>query len=97
MKVVALFFCIIAAARSQPTTDSQSQNGEEKASQITSGLYVTLRNVAFPDHQLSDTTEIDSRFLMLMPGKVLNYFDYFPGSEYTSFIQVSTQQIARCM
>lgn len=88
MKSALLILCILAVARSQ-TSDSQRQDGQDRASQITSGLYITLRNVAFPNHKLGDETAIESRFLMLMPGKVLNYFDYFPGKDYTNFIQVS--------
>lgn len=87
MKKAALILCFLAVARSQ-TSGSQQKDGEDRAFQITSGLYTTLRNVAFPNHKLSDNTAVESRFLMLMPGKVLNYFDYYPGREYTNFIQV---------
>lgn len=88
MKQFLLLLCLLAAAESQTSTESR-KDGEERASDITSGLYMTLRDIAFPNHKLSDPKPVDSRFLMLMPGKVLNYFDYYPGGDYTSFIQVS--------
>ena len=53
-------------------------------------LYDTIRAVAFPTPaQLANTNTMgDTRFILLMPGKILNFFDYFPGEEYTKFIQV---------
>lgn len=57
---------------------------------MTHNLYSTIRNVAFPSSpELIETeSNIDSRFVLMMPGKVLNYFDYHPGEAYTAFIQV---------
>ena len=57
---------------------------------MTHNLYSTIRNVAFPSSpELVETeSNIDSRFVLMMPGKVLNYFDYHPGEAYTAFIQV---------
>ena len=87
MKQFLLLLCLLAAAESQ-TSDEALKEGEEKVSDIVGGLYMTLRDIAFPNHKLSDSRPVESRFLMLMPGKVLNYFDYYPGGEYTGFIQV---------
>lgn len=70
------------------TTDGQRSDAQSKAADIASSLFVTLRNIAFSEHKLKDNTKVDSRFLLLMPGKVLNYFDYYPGDEYKNFIQV---------
>lgn len=96
MKWCLLLLVFLAVAKSQtPTSKSQGKVGEDKAFEVTSGLYTTLRNVAFPNHKLTDDTPVESRFLMLMPGKVLNYFDYYPGSEYTNFIKVS--ELHACM
>ena len=62
----------------------------ERASAVTSNLYSTLRNIAFPEPQGSGTSsQIDGRFLLMMPGKVLNYFDFYPGRGYTRFTQVN--------
>ncbi|KAL5492012.1 hypothetical protein EMCRGX_G017398 [Ephydatia muelleri] len=51
------------------------QSGLESVAKKLSQLYTTIRNVALPQ---SDTNS--QRLVMLMPGKVLNYYDYFPGA-----------------
>lgn len=82
MMKLLILFCLVALAKSQTTADQNAMN-------VATGLYTTLRNIAFPNHQLTDTKKhVESRFLMLVPGKVLNYYDYHPGTEYTNFIQV---------
>ena len=88
MKVAWLFLLSLALVHGQNTAD-QEKDATGRSLDIVSGLYITLRNIAFPDHPLSNDKGVENRFLLLMPGKVLNYFDYFPGSEYTKFIQVS--------
>lgn len=72
---------------------SDSSSGAQEATSVSqvpkhaNALYNTLRSIAFPQSpSLSQTT--DSRFILMVPGKVLNYFDYYPGGEYTKFIQV---------
>ncbi len=53
-------------------------------------LYATIRAIAFPKSPQLDeyATNVDTRFILMVPGKVLNYFDYHPGPDYTNFIQV---------
>ena len=93
LKQCVLLCCLIALANSQgPTSSQEGQEGQDKAFAVASRVYLTLRNIAFPEHKLSDNEDVGSRFLQLMPGKVLNYFDYYPGSQYTEFIQVSYAQ-----
>ena len=90
MKHWLVILCLLTAAFAQQTSTEQREDAQKKALDITAGLYITLRNVAFPGHDLEDESRnLDGRFLMLMPGKVLNYFDYYPGTDYTNFIQVS--------
>ena len=80
-KLLLLFFCLLFRV-------SRAAEDDIKASKLADGLYSTLRSIAFPEvHQMAG---VDGRFLLLMPGKVLNYFDYYPGTEYTNFIQVSS-------
>ena len=76
-------------------TDQQRTEATENARQTTAALYDLIRGIAFPQSPTLDTqaTNQNNRFILLMPGKVLNYFDYYPGREYTKFIQV--QLIAR--
>lgn len=58
------------------------QSGLESVAKKLSQLYTTIRNVALPQ---SDTNS--QRLVMLMPGKVLNYYDYFPGSAYEAAME----------
>ena len=53
-------------------------------------LYATIRAIAFPRSPELDEYEsnVDNRFVLMLPGKILNYFDYFPGPDYMKFIQV---------
>lgn len=71
-------------------TDQQRTEATENARQTTAALYDLIRGIAFPQSPTLDTqaTNQNNRFILLMPGKVLNYFDYYPGREYTKFIQV---------
>ena len=47
-----------------------------------SQLYSTIRNVALPQ---SDTNT--QRLVMLLPGKVQNYYDYYPGKAYEAAME----------
>ena len=48
------------------------------------GLYQTIRKVAFPASPdlRAGSTRADGRFILLMPGKILNFNDYYPGLKY---------------
>ena len=90
-----VYVCMLAVLTSLPhcqaeTTDEQRAQASESARKTTAALYDLLRGIAFPQSPALDTqaTNEDNRFILLMPGKVLNYFDYYPGKEYTKFIQV---------
>ena len=58
------------------------QSGLDSAAKKLSQLYTTIRNVALPQ---SDTNS--QRLVMLIPGKVLNYYDYFPGNAYEASLE----------
>ncbi len=88
LTVIIVAIAVFTTAQGQePTAQDQADAARRNAAGIANELYGTLRNIAFPAGNVP-ATEIENRFLMLMPGKVLNYFDYFPGKEYTKFIQV---------
>ena len=61
-----------------------------RAEQMAQNLYKTIRAIAFPisPELVESTTNVDTRFILMMPGKILNYFDYHPGPDYTKFVQV---------
>ena len=84
------FTCIaVAIVSGQESSQDQAYLAKQRTLDIANDLYGTLRNIAFPAGNAVSPGEIENRFLLLMPGKVLNYFDYFPGKEYTKFIQVN--------
>jgi len=99
MKTLVLFVaCALALASSDTADNTQDQQRDAQTAALdrTKGLYITLRNIAFPQDPLSNDRHLTSRFLLLMPGKVLNYFDYYPGKEYTTFIQVRWTKWKHC-
>ena len=89
--VVRLFVVVsvLAGFVSGQSSAEQAQAAKERAGSIANQLYGTLKNIAFPAGSTQKPGRIDNRFLLQMPGTVLNYFDYFPGKEYTKFVQVS--------
>lgn len=94
MKLITVFLTVYLClfSKGEDTSEQQTES-QNKAFEITSSLYTSLRNLVFPEHKLTSNAGggIQNRFLLLMPGKVLNYFDYFPGKDYVNFIQVSNQ------
>ena len=87
---VLLPICLLALARGQVSSSAdQEKSASDKAFDMTQGLYITIRNIAFPEAKISDDKKVGSRFLLIMPGKVLNYGDYFPGKDYINFVNVS--------
>ena len=93
METVAITWILVllaACAYCEGTTDQQRSEAEENGRKMTASLYNLLRGIAFPQSPALDAkaANVDNRFILLMPGKVLNYFDYYPGREYTRFIQV---------
>lgn len=87
---VALVACLAAHCNgADPSSSDQRSQAVSQAGQTTAALYDLIRSIAFPDAPvLNNEQNQDTRFILLMPGKVLNYFDYYPGREYTKFIQV---------
>ena len=83
LSLIGVTFC------ADTSTNDQVKDESSAAFQRTQQLYITLRNIAYPEKPLDPNTKIGSRFVLNMPGKVLNYFDYYPGLEYTKFLQVS--------
>ena len=65
----------IAAARNSRTT--------------LANLYTVLRDVALPPPSAEATGEepTEQRLVMLIPGKVPSYYDYFPGDAYEAYLE----------
>ena len=62
---------------------NDAKNAMDDATKTLSQLYKTIRNIALPQ---SDTNT-QQRLVMLMPGKVLNYYDYYPGKAYEAAME----------
>ena len=59
-----------------------AQKGLDDAAKKLSQLYSTIHSVAMPQSSTSA-----QRLVMLIPGKVLNYYDYYPGKAYESSLE----------
>ena len=62
-------------------SDDDREAAVKKSSGILADLYLLLRKIAFPQSPYS-TGDTHNRFIFMSPGKVLNYYDYYPGDEY---------------
>ena len=80
---VALVFSalVIQSSHAQNSAADQRKNAVDNSAKILGDLYITLRNLVFPKDPLS-TGPAQNRFVMMSPGKVLNYWDYYPGRDY---------------
>ena len=72
--------CMVGADKS----DDDRKAAAKRSAQIFGDLYLTLRNIAFPKSPYSQSSTVHNRFILLLPGKVLNYDDYNPGELYTA-------------
>ncbi len=75
-----LLLAVIALAFADKS-DQDREKATMNSKKILFDLYTILRNIAFPDSPLSSGA-IANRFILLSPGKVLNFWDYYPGVEY---------------
>ena len=82
MKILAVTVLVglIASVNSQNSADLRRDSVKNSA-KILTDLYVTLTNIAFPKSPLSSDVA-HNRFILLSPGRVLNYWDYYPGGEF---------------
>ena len=56
---------------------------------VLANLYTVLRDVALPppSAEATGTEPTEQRLVMLLPGKVLSYYDYFPGDAYEAYLE----------
>ena len=77
---LATFSCMAEADKS----DEDRKAAARRSAQILGDLYLTLRTIAFPKSPYSQSDTVHNRFILLSPGKALNYDDYYPGDLYTA-------------
>ncbi len=87
--IIVIALCMRAAAQSNEAADPALAAAEQHSTKTLAQLYTVIRNVALPPTSAEETGKepITQRFLMLLPGKVLNYYDYFPGDTYESALE----------
>ena len=69
------------------STDDSPAQDVDRIRTISANLYLKLRSVAFPESPYSASEVTHNRFVLMSPGKVLNYYDYYPGDEYTASVK----------
>ena len=79
--LVVLVLLALATVSLADKSDDDRKKAVDKSKRIMADLYVTFRNLAFPESPLSSGTTYN-RFVLMSPGKVLNYWDYYPGPAY---------------
>ena len=77
---LAAIGCMVGADKS----DDDRRAAAKRTAQIFGDLYLTLRSIAFPKSPYTQRGTVHNRFILLSPGKVLNYDDYNPGDLYTA-------------
>ena len=69
--------------------EEERKRAAAQSKQTLANLYTIMRDVAQPPPSKDATGDeaTEQRLLMLMPGKVPNYFDYFPGDAYEAYLE----------
>ena len=82
-----MFPCVLflALATAAVHGNAALNAAEEHSKETLAQLYTVIHNVALPS--ISDEAAVSKRLVMLLPGKVLNYYDYYPGAAYESSIE----------
>ena len=81
MKITVITLGVAALLLTSVFNKSTGEERVEKSAKILIDLYITLRNIIAPKSPLSEGIT-SNRFILLSPGKVLNYWDYYPGQDY---------------
>lgn len=91
-----ILLLIVLVHKSFPPTHGQGSQAQQavldeagKSQETLSKLYTTIRNVALPptSDSVSGNELVTERLLLLLPGKVLSYYDYFPGNAYEASLE----------
>ena len=82
-----LIFAVIAVTFQQVLADTESATRHSKTT--LANLYTVLKNVALPPTSADATGDesTEQRLVMLLPGKVPSYYDYFPGDAYEAYLE----------
>ena len=88
---IALAVLLFASrpAWTQDQTQDNVEDGLGNSQKTLANLYAVIRNVALPppSADAKGTEPVTQRLVLLLPGKVLNYYDYFPGDAYQASLE----------
>jgi hypothetical protein len=88
MKIFATLILAITAVSGQ----SQDDLGDDaatsgKASSQLRRLYQVLHDIALPSADVGLENTVEQRLVLLLPGKILSYDDYYPGGPYVDSLK----------
>ena len=65
------------------------ENELDNSKETLAKLYSLIRSVALPppSEDATGSEAVTQRLVLLLPGKVLNYYDYFPGDAYQASLE----------
>jgi len=73
--ILTLCWALLLTGVIGDSSDEKRKKAAENSEKILTDLYITLRNIVFPKSPLSDGVT-SNRFVLMSPGRVLNYWDY---------------------
>ena len=81
-------FALLVGLAAGASTDNVL-NAAAGATNKLARLYATIREVALPppSAEAKEDEIIQQRLVLLLPGKVLSYYDYFPGDRYEASLE----------
>ena len=84
MKILVLFVDLLLLASVQSeSSEKKREKAVANTSKILIDLYLTIRDIVFPKSPMQVGNHVTpNRFVLMSPGKVLNYWDYYPGPDY---------------
>ena len=87
--VVVLISVVFRPTSGAGATDHAIDAAAKNSKETLARLYETIRSVALPPPSADATGNepTEQRLVMLMPGKVLSYYDYFPGDSYEAYLE----------
>ena len=68
-------------------THGQEYGENTKAQNQITQLYKVLHDVALPSSSFDLDKNVDQRLVLLLPGKILSYSDYYPGEAYIKSLE----------
>ena len=88
----ATYFLALALPTAKATTSASAgvlDAAKEHSTNTLADLYTVIKNVALPPPSADATGRepTEQRLVMLIPGKVPNYYDYFPGDAYEAYLE----------